>query len=111
VNPARHPHVKAADGQAFIDWLLSPEGQNAIADYKIGGVQLFFPDGVNRAAVSRSPDGAKRNTGTGTARLPLPIWGEMLWGRRRGCGTIVAAKTTDGAPHASQRFEQVPRRL
>jgi len=44
VNPARHPHVKAADGQAFINWLLSPEGQSAIADYKIGGEQLFFPN-------------------------------------------------------------------
>ena len=44
VNPAKHPHVKAADGQAFIDWLVSAEGQKAIADYKIGGEQLFFPN-------------------------------------------------------------------
>lgn len=44
VNPAKHPHVKAAEGQAFIDWLVSPEGQKAIADYKIGGEQLFFPN-------------------------------------------------------------------
>jgi tungstate transport system substrate-binding protein len=44
VNPARHPHVKAAMGQAFIDWLISPEGQQAIADYRIGGEQLFFPN-------------------------------------------------------------------
>ena len=44
VNPAKHPHVKAADGQAFSDWLVSPEGQTAIADYKIGGEQLFFPN-------------------------------------------------------------------
>ena len=44
VNPARHPTVKAADGQAFIDWLVSPEGQAAIADYKIDGEQLFFPN-------------------------------------------------------------------
>ena len=44
VNPQKHPHVKAADGQAFIDWLLSPEGQAAIAAYKIDGQQLFFPD-------------------------------------------------------------------
>jgi tungstate transport system substrate-binding protein len=44
VNPARHPHVKAAMGQAFIDWLLSSEGQQAIADYKINGQQLFFPN-------------------------------------------------------------------
>ena len=43
VNPAKHPHVKAGDGQAFIDWLVSPEGQGAIAGYKIGGEQLFFP--------------------------------------------------------------------
>ena len=44
VNPARHPHVKKELGQQFIDWLLSPEGQKAIADYKIGGEQLFFPN-------------------------------------------------------------------
>jgi tungstate transport system substrate-binding protein len=44
VNPAKHAHVKAADGQAFIDWLVSTEGQKAIAEYKIGGEQLFFPN-------------------------------------------------------------------
>ena len=44
VNPQRHPHVKAADGQAFIDWLLSAEGQTAIADYRIEGSSLFFPN-------------------------------------------------------------------
>jgi len=44
VNPKRHPHVKAADGQAFVDWLLSAEGQAAIADYKINGESLFFPN-------------------------------------------------------------------
>jgi tungstate transport system substrate-binding protein len=44
VNPAKHPNVKATEGQAFIDWVLSPEGQKTIADYKIGGEQLFFPD-------------------------------------------------------------------
>ena len=44
VNPAKHPHVKAALGQQFIDWLVSPEGQQAIADYKIDGQQLFFPN-------------------------------------------------------------------
>lgn len=44
VNPAKHPHVKAAEGQAFIDWLTGPEGQAAIAAYKINGQQLFFPN-------------------------------------------------------------------
>jgi tungstate transport system substrate-binding protein len=44
VNPEKHPHVKAALGQQFIDWLISPEGQEAIADYKINGQQLFFPN-------------------------------------------------------------------
>ena len=44
VNPTRHPHVKKELGQAFIDWLISPEGQKAIADYKINGEQLFFPN-------------------------------------------------------------------
>lgn len=44
VNPERHKHVKRALGQAFIDWLVSTEGQKAIAGYMIGGQQLFFPN-------------------------------------------------------------------
>jgi tungstate transport system substrate-binding protein len=43
VNPARHLHVKAALAQSFIDWIVSREGQAAIASYRIGGEQLFFP--------------------------------------------------------------------
>lgn len=44
VNPAKHPHVKAALAQAFVDWVVSPAGQASIAAYKIGGEQLFFPN-------------------------------------------------------------------
>jgi tungstate transport system substrate-binding protein len=44
VNPAKHPNVKQELGQAFVDWLISPAGQKAIADYKIDGQQLFFPN-------------------------------------------------------------------
>jgi tungstate transport system substrate-binding protein len=44
VNPQRHPHVKKELGQQFIDWLISSEGQKEIADYKIDGQQLFFPN-------------------------------------------------------------------
>jgi tungstate transport system substrate-binding protein len=44
VSPEKHPHVKADLAQAFIDWLISPEGQRAIAEFKIGGQQLFFPN-------------------------------------------------------------------
>jgi len=44
VNPAKHPHVKKGLGQAFVDWLISPEGQQTIAAYKIGPDQLFFPN-------------------------------------------------------------------
>ena len=50
VNPAKHPHVKAALGQQFIDWLVSPDGQQAIADYKIDGQQLFFPNATASGA-------------------------------------------------------------
>lgn len=46
VNPARHPAVKKDLGQAFIDWLVGPDGQKSIADYKIGGEQLFFANAV-----------------------------------------------------------------
>jgi tungstate transport system substrate-binding protein len=44
VNPAKHPSVKKELGQQFIDWLVSADGQKAIADYKINGEQLFFPN-------------------------------------------------------------------
>src|SRR4029079_16126987 len=44
VNPQKHLHVKKELGQQFIDWLISPAGQKAIADYKINGEQLFYPN-------------------------------------------------------------------
>ena len=44
VNPEKHSNVKKDLGQEFIDWLLSPEGQRAIANYKINGEQLFYPN-------------------------------------------------------------------
>jgi len=44
VNPAKHPDVKKDLGQAFVDWVISPEGQKTIAEYKINGEQLFFPN-------------------------------------------------------------------
>jgi tungstate transport system substrate-binding protein len=44
VNPAKFPHVRAADGEAFVDWVISPEGQQAIANYKIEGQQVFYPN-------------------------------------------------------------------
>jgi len=50
VNPQKHPHVKKELGQAFIDWLISTEGQKAIADYKINGQQLFYPNASDPSA-------------------------------------------------------------
>jgi tungstate transport system substrate-binding protein len=44
VNPAKHAHVKAREGQMFIDWLISDRGQQAIADFRMDGQQLFFPN-------------------------------------------------------------------
>ena len=44
VNPGKHPNVKAKQGQMFVDWLIGKDGQTAIASYKIGGKQLFFPN-------------------------------------------------------------------
>jgi tungstate transport system substrate-binding protein len=44
VNPAKHPNVKEELGQRFIDWLISPDGQKTIANYKIEGEQLFYPN-------------------------------------------------------------------
>lgn len=48
VNPERHPHVKKDLGQAFIDWVVSEEGQKAIGEYRIGGEPLFFPNAAPR---------------------------------------------------------------
>jgi tungstate transport system substrate-binding protein len=50
VNPQKHPYVKKELGQHFIDWLVSPEGQKAIADYKINGQQLFYPNANDPSA-------------------------------------------------------------
>jgi tungstate transport system substrate-binding protein len=50
VNPAKHPNVKKEPGQQFIDWLVSPPGQKAIADYKINGEQLFYPNAGDASA-------------------------------------------------------------
>jgi tungstate transport system substrate-binding protein len=50
VNPQKHPNVKKELGQAFIDWLIFPEGQKAIAVYKINGEQLFYPNANDPAA-------------------------------------------------------------
>lgn len=52
VSPQRHAHVKVADGQRFIDWLLSAAGQSAIAAYRINGEQLFFPNADRPEPVS-----------------------------------------------------------
>ena len=50
VNPQKHPSVKKELGQQFIDWLVSPEGQKAISDYKINGEQLFYPNANDKNA-------------------------------------------------------------
>jgi tungstate transport system substrate-binding protein len=46
VNPQKYPHIKAAEGQQFIDWLVSERGQQLIAAYRVEGQQLFFPDAL-----------------------------------------------------------------
>jgi len=50
VNPEKHPNVRKDLGQQFIDWLVSPEGQKAIANYKINGEQLFYPNANDHSA-------------------------------------------------------------
>jgi tungstate transport system substrate-binding protein len=55
VNPKKHPRVKAKEGQAFVDWITGPEGQAAIANYKINGEQLFFPNAPGMSAPTHRP--------------------------------------------------------
>jgi len=50
VNPAKHPHVKKTQGQSFVDWLVSREGQDAIAGFKVNDQQLFFPNAADPSA-------------------------------------------------------------
>ena len=50
VNPAKHPHIKATEGQVFVDWLVSPEGQKAIVGHQVNGQQLFFPNATQPGA-------------------------------------------------------------
>jgi tungstate transport system substrate-binding protein len=57
VNPDRHPHVKAAQAQAFIDWIISDAGQAAIASFTVGGEQLFFPNAQESARLPPCRDG------------------------------------------------------
>jgi tungstate transport system substrate-binding protein len=52
VSPQRHPHMKAAEARRFVDWLVSPAGQEAIAGYRINGEQLFFPNARQPEPVS-----------------------------------------------------------
>jgi tungstate transport system substrate-binding protein len=47
VNPQKYPHIKAPEGQQFIDWLVSERGQQLIAAFRVEGQQLFFPDALD----------------------------------------------------------------
>ena len=60
VNPDKHPHVKKELGQQFIDWLVSPEGQKAIADYKIDGAAVVLPERQRAGRVMRGRIGCAR---------------------------------------------------
>jgi ABC-type tungstate transport system, permease component len=71
VNPKKHPHVKAKDGQAFIDWLVSEAGQKAIDSFKIGGEQLFFPN-AKQASDLRSRDAMLAPDRVGQGRMIVP---------------------------------------
>lgn len=71
VNPQRHPHVKVADGQRFIEWLLSPAGQRAIASYQINGEPLFFPNAAEPEPISSSPSASGADQ-RAAAVLPRP---------------------------------------
>ena len=111
VNPEKHPHVKKELGQAFIDWLVSPEGQKAIADYKINGQQLFFPNanvaGARdaRLTVARSFGGFAVLAAMTTMTIPAGAADPVLLhaaGSLRSALTEVAAAFEAAAGHKVQ---------
>ena len=73
VNPAKHPTVKKELGQAFIDWLVSPEGQKTIANYKINGEQLFYPN-ANDTARDGPRGNRTRLADRRSSRIKMPCW-------------------------------------
>lgn len=50
VNPVKHPHVNMKGSDAFINWLISSHGQKLIANYRVQGQQLFFPNAHKTAS-------------------------------------------------------------
>ncbi len=64
VNPEKHPNVKKAEGQAFVDWLLSKEGQDAIAAFNIEGEQQFFPNAAMKSDLSTRSDNSSLGLAT-----------------------------------------------
>ena len=102
VNPEKHPHVKKELGQAFVDWLISPEGQTAIAGYKIDGQQLFFPNaekkGRERGGLPYTSPSSRRRprsatTGIRDAHRSLPVHPKR---RVHGVWVPALAATTGG---------------
>ena len=71
--------MKKEAGQKFIDWLISPEGQSTIADYKIDGEQLFFPN-AGRAAEARGPPGRLRRAAGAVVAAQAAIMALVLPG-------------------------------
>jgi hypothetical protein len=82
-EPAKHPHVKKELGQQFIDWLISAEGQKAIADYKIDGEQLFFPNDRPGRAKRLIRAGAERTGYTGDFDYAAMLRAYPRWSRPR----------------------------
>ena len=62
INPAKYPHVNAAGGQAFVDWLVSNKGQRLIAEFRIDGRQVFFPDVIHAAV--QTPESTRKDMTT-----------------------------------------------
>ena len=103
VSPAKHPHVKQDLGRKFIDWLISADGQKTIADYKISGAQLFFPNAKSshheRHARTSSPSAIRASSRSPSS---APIRGVM---RPR------YPNTTPGQLSAKMRLSGPPRGL
>ena len=99
VNPARHPHVKVKSGGVFVDWLLSSEGQAAIADFRVAGEPVFHPAATSPRSPATLPrvesqDPSKPADTSRACKLSAPRKTSTWKPRSRAASVLIAESST-----------------